>query len=40
MCPQGGGRARAGDRGVLAAILFVAATGCMWRQLPSLFGPA
>ncbi|MFI6084212.1 IS5 family transposase [Streptomyces sp. NPDC051217] len=38
--PQGGGRVRAGDREVLAAILFVATSGCTWRQLPSVFGPA
>ncbi|MBK3585772.1 transposase [Streptomyces sp. MBT57] len=36
--PQGGGRRRADDRGVLAAILFVATSGCTWRQLPSMFG--
>ncbi|MFD7124953.1 IS5 family transposase [Streptomyces anulatus] len=35
---QGGGRRRADDRGVLAAILFVAASGCTWRQLPPVFG--
>lgn len=28
--PQGGGRRRYGDRQVLAAILFVATTGCTW----------
>ncbi|MFD9813036.1 IS5 family transposase [Streptomyces sp. NPDC059080] len=38
--PQGGGRRRAGDREVLAAIVFVATTGCTWRQLPPVFGPA
>jgi transposase len=39
--PQGGGRRRHGDRNVLAAIVFVAASGCMWQQLPSAsFGPA
>jgi transposase len=32
--PQGGGRRRYGDRQVLAAIVFVATTGCTWRQLP------
>lgn len=36
--PQGGGRRRADDRGVLAAILFVATSGCTWRQLPQVFG--
>src|SRR3954465_14709365 len=29
--PQGGGRRRAGDREALAAIIFVATTGCTWR---------
>ncbi|MEW1773467.1 IS5 family transposase [Streptomyces sp. NPDC086777] len=38
--PQGGGRRRAGDRETLAAIIFVATTGCTWRQLPPVFGPA
>lgn len=33
---QGGGRRRYGDREVLAAILFVATTGCTWRQPPPL----
>ena len=36
--PQGGGRRRADDRQVLAAIVFVATTGCTWRQLPPIFG--
>jgi transposase len=36
--PQGGGRRRYGDREVLAAIVFVASTGCTWRQLPPVFG--
>ncbi|NNJ03431.1 IS5 family transposase [Streptomyces sp. PKU-MA01144] len=36
--PQGGGRRKADDRGVLAAILFVATSGCTWRQLPPMFG--
>jgi transposase len=41
VCPQGGGRRRRyGDREVLAAILFVATTGCTWRQLPPVFGPS
>ncbi len=38
--PQGGGQRRAGDREVLAAVIFVATSGCTWRQLPPVFGPA
>jgi transposase len=39
--PQRGGRRRFGDREVLAVILFVATSGCSWRQLPSAsFGPS
>lgn len=38
--PQGGGRRRAGDREVLASVIFVATSGCTWRQLPPVFGPA
>ncbi|MBL3670671.1 IS5 family transposase [Streptomyces sp. M2CJ-2] len=39
--PQGGGRRRHGDREVLAAIVFVATSGCTWRQLPAAsFGPS
>ena len=38
--PQGGGRRRYGNRQVLAAIIFVATTGCTWRQLPSGCGPS
>jgi len=38
--PQGGGRRRTGDRECLAAIVFVATSGCTWRQLPPVFGPA
>ncbi|MFF9984632.1 IS5 family transposase [Streptomyces erythrochromogenes] len=38
--PQGGGRRRAGDRETLAAIIFVATSGCTWRQLPPVFGPS
>ncbi|MFI7343285.1 transposase [Streptomyces sp. NPDC050085] len=38
--PQGGGRRWHGDRQVLTAIVFVATTGCTWRQLPSGFGPS
>ena len=37
MRPQGGGRRRHGDREVLAAIMFVATSGCTWQQLPSAF---
>ncbi|MGV9693912.1 IS5 family transposase [Streptomyces sp. NPDC003444] len=33
--PQGGGRRRHGDREVLAAIVFVATSGCAWQQLPT-----
>lgn len=36
--PQGGGRRRYGNREVLAAIVFVATSGCTWRQLPPVFG--
>ena len=36
--PQGGGRRRWGDREVLAGIVFVATSGCTWRQLPPVFG--
>jgi transposase len=38
--PQGGGRRRYGDREVLAAIIFVATSGCTWAQLPPSFGPS
>jgi transposase len=38
--PQGGGRRRRGDREVLAAIVFVATSGCTWNQLPPGFGPS
>ncbi|MFE1029683.1 transposase [Streptomyces sp. NPDC058818] len=34
--PQGGGRRRHGDREVLAAIVFVATSGCTWQQLPPI----
>ena len=34
---QGGGRRRCDDRAVLAAIVFVATSGCAWRQLPPVF---
>jgi transposase len=33
--PQGGGRRRHGDREVLAAIVFVATSGCTRQQLPT-----
>lgn len=36
--PQGGGHRRRGDREVLAAIIFVAPSGCTWNQLPPDFG--
>ncbi|WP_107082035.1 transposase [Streptomyces caatingaensis] len=36
--PQGGGQPRADDRDVLAAIVFLAGSGCSWRQLPPVFG--
>jgi LacI family transcriptional regulator len=37
--PQGGGRRRAPDRSVLAALLYLAATGGSWRALPpEMFG--
>ncbi|MFJ4809003.1 IS5 family transposase [Streptomyces longwoodensis] len=35
---QGGGRRLCDDRAVLAAIVFVATSGCTWRQLPPVFG--
>ncbi|MFF7173006.1 IS5 family transposase [Streptomyces pseudovenezuelae] len=39
--PQGGGRRRHGDREVLAAIVFVATSGCTWQQVPAAsFGPS
>lgn len=38
--PQGGGRRRHGDREVLAAIVFVATSGCTWNQLPPGIGPS
>lgn len=38
--PQGGGRRRSGDRECLAAIVFVATSGCTWRQVPPVSGPA
>ncbi|MDO0929639.1 IS5 family transposase [Streptomyces sp. TG1A-8] len=38
--PQGGGRRRYGDREVLAAIIFVATSGCTWSQVPPVSGPS
>ncbi|GAA2068367.1 hypothetical protein GCM10009801_16540 [Streptomyces albiaxialis] len=44
--PQGGGRRsavggrRRRGREVLAAIIFVATTGCTWNQLPPGLGPS
>ncbi|MFK0189461.1 IS5 family transposase [Kitasatospora sp. NPDC090308] len=38
--PQGGGRRRYGDHEVLAAIVFVATSGCTWAQLPPCFSPS
>lgn len=40
MRPQGRGWRRAGDREALAAIIFVATSGCTWRQMPPAFGPS
>lgn len=36
--PQGRGTAALDDRLILAAIVYVATTGCAWRQLPPIFG--
>jgi transposase len=38
--PQGGGKRRADDRAVLAAIVYLVQAGCSWRKLPAgaLFG--
>lgn len=37
--PQGGGKRRADDRAVLAAIAYMVQAGCSWRKLPAaLFG--
>ncbi|NEB04835.1 IS5 family transposase [Streptomyces sp. SID13726] len=36
--PQGGGHRCRGEREVLAAIIFVATSGCTWNQLPPGFG--
>ncbi|RST19601.1 hypothetical protein E2C00_00535 [Streptomyces sp. WAC05374] len=37
---QDGGCRRAGDRQCPAAIIFVATSGCIWRQLPPVLRPA
>ncbi|GAA3424593.1 hypothetical protein GCM10018953_17760 [Streptosporangium nondiastaticum] len=36
--PQGGGRRRDDNRMILTAIVYVATTGCAWRQLPPVSG--
>jgi transposase len=36
--PQGGGHRRRGDHEVLAAIIFVATSGCTWNQLAPWLG--
>jgi transposase len=33
--PQGGGKRRADDRAVLAAIVYLVQAGCCWRKLPA-----
>ncbi|WP_344617493.1 transposase [Dactylosporangium salmoneum] len=33
--PQGGGKRRADDRAVLAAIAYMVQAGCSWRKLPA-----
>ncbi|PAN00044.1 hypothetical protein CJI59_19400 [Streptomyces sp. Alain-F2R5] len=38
--PQDGGRRHAGDREALDAIIHVVASGCTWRRLPPVSGPA
>lgn len=38
--PQGGGRARIGDRAVFVAVVYVLTSGCAWRRLPESFGIA
>jgi transposase len=35
--PQGGGKRRADDRAVLAAIVYMVQAGCSWRKLPAAF---
>ncbi|MFI6320174.1 transposase [Nonomuraea sp. NPDC050556] len=36
--PQGGGRAAADARRVLAAVVYVVTSGCAWQNLPPAFG--
>ncbi|WP_406630130.1 transposase [Amycolatopsis sp. WGS_07] len=36
--PQGGGTPRIQDEATFAAICYVLATGCAWRELPKTFG--
>ncbi|GAA3018740.1 transposase [Streptosporangium longisporum] len=36
--PQGGGRATADQRRVLAAVVYVVTSGCAWQNLPPAFG--
>src|SRR5690242_9329754 len=37
--PQGGGKRRADDRAVLAAIVYLVQAGCSWAKLPAvMFG--
>jgi hypothetical protein len=36
--PQGGGTPRIQDEATFAAIVYVLATGCAWRELPKVFG--
>ncbi|MGI5336350.1 transposase [Streptomyces sp. CA-181903] len=36
--PQGGGRAAADARRVMAAVVYVVTSGCAWQQLPPSFG--
>jgi transposase len=35
--PQGGGKRRADDRAVLAAVMYMVQAGCSWRKLPAAF---
>jgi transposase len=35
--PQGGGKRRADDRAVFAAIAYMTQAGCSWRKLPAAF---
>lgn len=38
--PQGGGRAAADARRVMAAVVYVVTSGCAWQHLPPAFGVA